>query len=770
MTLINIDNNIFKLEQTDLYSIVSIEQSLLSQPKQNILLDKINMFLSNHIETIESITSIIKSLLINNIQLDDDYMDAFEDTSVTKYKLNKNKLLENYNKMVLKSKYDTKHIPKELLLNEKQLYLMIFNEIEKVNSNMAHGHYIVCNNNNILDLSIRFCYNSLKWASTIQKYDYFELSFKLDRLYPFLPPKVKYIKPPINILLIHSIANMDIWKLSNWNCVYPLDSLIISMSNAFEPLFFKHITTNNILDSIELKIYELCDYPYDNIILDVPNINTTQEKKQYWTPGTGFGSGSGTSWDIRMYIDEKKITMLNTINILNELLIEIKQIKNYTNPLLNNYIRNMFIGINILDINKSHSLYNCLINLIMNMMHDKNIPLDIIQQILDSTKDVYDEIHCIDTNQLYCTQKNILITLDDTTQECCENLDSKSSLLHNPTHIYNTYMLFIEMINSMKNIIASQIEPMSWEQVAPENLGEIIRSGSNQPSSLMKRLTLSPLITDLSHSIIEPSIIESNNKITYTDMINKEQFNNFIFNKKHRFHQYNSEICDKKTVLRVISEISSFRKNLPNNWDSSVIMRMNKTNINMISFVIIGPKDTPYHNGIFEFHGYFPNGYPSIVPQILMNTTYGGQVRFNPNLYACGKVCLSLLGTWSGEQEESWNSELSTFLQVIISIQSLIMVEKPYFNEPGYERTINTPSGIEASKKYNDMIRLYTIKVAMIENIKNKIESYEHLIVEHFKYKKDEIINTVNTWIDESYMKEEMVKASTELFKLLIKI
>ena len=81
MTLIKIGDNIFKLFQTEFYSIVSIEKSTLSLQIQNILLDKINMFLSNHSETIESITSMIKSLLTNNIQQDDDYMKAL-DTSV----------------------------------------------------------------------------------------------------------------------------------------------------------------------------------------------------------------------------------------------------------------------------------------------------------------------------------------------------------------------------------------------------------------------------------------------------------------------------------------------------------------------------------------------------------------------------------------------------------------------------------------------------------------------------------------------------------------
>ncbi len=39
-------------------------------------------------------------------------------------------------------------------------------------------------------------------------------------------------------------------------------------------------------------------------------------------------------------------------------------------------------------------------------------------------------------------------------------------------------------------------------------------------------------------------------------------------------------------------------------------------------------------------------------------------MRFNPNLYNCGKVCLSLLGTWSGGKGEGWDMNSSSALQV----------------------------------------------------------------------------------------------------------
>lgn len=44
-------------------------------------------------------------------------------------------------------------------------------------------------------------------------------------------------------------------------------------------------------------------------------------------------------------------------------------------------------------------------------------------------------------------------------------------------------------------------------------------------------------------------------------------------------------------------------------------------------------------------------------------------------------------------------------VQMLISIQSLIFVDEPYFNEPGYEGTMHTPSGDSASREYNRNIR-----------------------------------------------------------------
>lgn len=64
-------------------------------------------------------------------------------------------------------------------------------------------------------------------------------------------------------------------------------------------------------------------------------------------------------------------------------------------------------------------------------------------------------------------------------------------------------------------------------------------------------------------------------------------------------------------------------------------------------------------------------------------------MRHNSNLYADGKVCQSLLGTWSGP---GWVAGKSTLLQVLLSLQSLVLgVAEPALNEPKYANSGGTP-------------------------------------------------------------------------------
>lgn len=66
--------------------------------------------------------------------------------------------------------------------------------------------------------------------------------------------------------------------------------------------------------------------------------------------------------------------------------------------------------------------------------------------------------------------------------------------------------------------------------------------------------------------------------------------------------------------------------------------------LHQIHALITGPFDTPYEGGFFLFLFRCPPDYPIHPPRVKLITTGNNTVRFNPNFYRNGKVCLSILG------------------------------------------------------------------------------------------------------------------------------
>jgi baculoviral IAP repeat-containing protein 6 len=193
--------------------------------------------------------------------------------------------------------------------------------------------------------------------------------------------------------------------------------------------------------------------------------------------------------------------------------------------------------------------------------------------------------------------------------------------------------------------------------------------------------------------------------------------------------------------------------------------------MNILQFIITGPSNTPYSNGCFLFNLVIPPNYPEVPPLCQIVTTGNGLVRFNPNLYADGKVCLSLLGTWQGDKSEKWNSNTSTILQLLVSIQSLILVEDPFFNEPGYEKLMNTPQGIMKNNEYNDAIHLATMKWAILDQLKNPSNGFEDAIKIHFRLKKHLIIEECEKWTNNAQKHKDIyIKYYNEIITELEKI
>jgi len=217
---------------------------------------------------------------------------------------------------------------------------------------------------------------------------------------------------------------------------------------------------------------------------------------------------------------------------------------------------------------------------------------------------------------------------------------------------------------------------------------------------------------------------------------------------------------------------------LPVNAEASIFVTQDDSRMDVLKVLISGPADvlgageTPYALGLFEFHVFIPPDYPNVPPLVNLQTTGNGMVRFNPNLYSDGKVCLSLLGTWHGEGwvAPSASSTGSTILQVLVSIQSIIMVSKPYFNEPGYADEEGTPAGNERSREYNENLRLHTLRHAVRDMLRRPPCGFEEVVRTHFIMVRPLLERQCARWLEECQLpanKTAMERAYTEILQLL---
>ncbi|KAJ4481506.1 ubiquitin conjugating enzyme family protein [Lentinula edodes] len=213
-------------------------------------------------------------------------------------------------------------------------------------------------------------------------------------------------------------------------------------------------------------------------------------------------------------------------------------------------------------------------------------------------------------------------------------------------------------------------------------------------------------------------------------------------------HYFNNEIrmlanaSIPKRSVAIAKELAILTTNLPVAWDSSIFLRVDDTRVDVIKCLITGPEGTPYHNGCYLFDVFLGANYNQSPPGVKYMTTNGGKYRFNPNLYADGKVCLSLLGTWTGP---GWVPFKSTLLQVLLSIQSMILCEEPYLNEPGWASNAGTPQ----SKAYSANVRRMVVKTAMLDALQNPPEPFEDVIRTHFRLKARSLKKQLDSWLKE---------------------
>lgn len=162
----------------------------------------------------------------------------------------------------------------------------------------------------------------------------------------------------------------------------------------------------------------------------------------------------------------------------------------------------------------------------------------------------------------------------------------------------------------------------------------------------------------------------------------------------------------KDTISRLLKDVKNILKNPLT--ENGIYYIHDDSDIMKGYALIIGPSDTPYFGGNYFFEIKYPSDYPHSPPKVVYCTN-GNNVRFNPNLYTCGKVCVSLLNTWRGDQWTSCQS-ISTVLLTLCSLLS----KDPLLNEPGVDiKNLD-------NKPYDEIIQYSNIDIAVCDIVQKK--------------------------------------------------
>ena len=560
--------------------------------------------------------------------------------------------------------------------------------------------HIEPNNFNIFDLDVILTKECWDSTSILTGTDV-HLNIKLPKLYyPYFPPQITIQSPKFTDIFLSSINTLDYLKQEFWN---PSNTLFHTLEGLIK-IFSQHAQLDNT---------EIHQININNQVIQLWSIlGIKTERIDFKIDFIKLSNETSTDFN-------SKSLMASGIGYGNESYtkFDMKKFladkKNKTQDIIKN-----------LELINSQLEINC----------DK-ITIDLIQSKLAGI--IY--YYLFDVNILEITNK------------------------------LKEYELVIEILEKFSNIELKNI------QTGSDNLEKLVKQLGTTIDDYIKLSTSDKEICSLGLRVTnlykkyqidhiltqEKSSILANHLSTYDDLKELQFESANIKNLCSKLQKIESLSPDSQK--RIMREFSSLKKSLPFNYETSVFFRYDDVSMNKMKFLITGPKDTPYQDGCFVFDMILPSDYPTSCPKVQIVTTGKGSVRFNPNLYSCGKVCLSLLGTWPGRPEEGWNNN-STMLQLFVSIQSLIFIDHPYFNEPGYQLLYGTSHGMATSAQYNADIQANNIKWAIIDSIINPEPCFVDVITTHFKFKKDNILSMALEWAKTN----NLVKSQLETLKSVL--
>ncbi|KAI3884981.1 hypothetical protein MKW98_002373 [Papaver atlanticum] len=200
--------------------------------------------------------------------------------------------------------------------------------------------------------------------------------------------------------------------------------------------------------------------------------------------------------------------------------------------------------------------------------------------------------------------------------------------------------------------------------------------------------------------------------------------------KGHRYFSSPSSLSPTSNK-KIMQEWKILERNLP---ADSIYVRVYEERIDLLRA----------HEGLFFFDIQFPPDYPNVPPSVSYHS-FGH--RLNPNLYANGAVCPSLINTWAGlRKNEKWIPSQSTIFQVLLSIQGVVLNAKPYFNEPLYLLENLNPWKKKLTLDYNEKVFIKSCK-AMVCVLNKPPNHFQEFVVDHFRNRAETILNACKAYI-----------------------
>ncbi|KAG0035031.1 hypothetical protein BGZ81_001541 [Podila clonocystis] len=239
----------------------------------------------------------------------------------------------------------------------------------------------------------------------------------------------------------------------------------------------------------------------------------------------------------------------------------------------------------------------------------------------------------------------------------------------------------------------------------------------------------------------EPEQIGTSHGTNGSNRVQHDDWRNFIVLEEtpvdHQFLNSGTGSGDKAWIKRIAKEHAILSSSLP----EGILVRAFEDRMDLLRVLIQGPDHTPYRNALLMFDFKLPENFPNQPPMAYFHSWTGGIGRINPNLYEDGNVCLSLLNTWHGkDQTETWTLS-SSILQLLISLQGLVLVPEPYYNEAGFEKFVGTKEAARNSELYNEKVYLLSLKT--IQTLINNPPLSFSKEVRHFYFKKEKLEQVV---------------------------